>query len=198
MTTPLASRPSLAYQDDPGHTALRTVADSLAAQGFDITGPAWGRTDHAQLTNVRGALCEVDFTGSETMIWEYQPFYGTQVSPEHITGMVLSILPAHTQAVITVPAGRECHCGLKGAVGHALTAAGLAARLRVIYQDEVNYDIDSVVEVTNPGLPERGTVQVSDTGSVRWECPRADAGKPGLAPADFAHKIALALADRSI
>jgi hypothetical protein len=200
MSTPLANRPGLAPHDDPDHTALRDIADSLTAQGFDITGPAWGRMSHAQLTNVRGALCELDLTSGEAMIWEYQPFYGTPTSPEQITGMVMSILGTHTESVAGMPITRYPGSGLKGVVGRALTARGLAARLKVIYQDEANYDVYDVVEVTNPILPGVGKVQVSDAGGIRWECAlAARAGATaGLTPADFAQRIATALADRSI
>jgi hypothetical protein len=200
MSAPLTKTRSLAPYEDPDHTALRAVADNLTAQGFDITGPLWGRMSHAQLTNVRGALCELDLTGSEAMIWDYQPFYGTPTSPEQITGMVVSILGTGTESVAGMPITRYPGSGLKGVVGRALTARGLAARLKVIYQDEANYDVYDVVEVTNPGLPEVGNVQVSDAGGLRWECAlAARAGATaGLTPADFAQRIATALADQSI
>jgi hypothetical protein len=145
-------------------------------------------------------LCELDFTGSETMIWHYQPFYGTPASPEQIAGMVVSILGVGADAVTSFAAERACDSGFKGAVGRALTARGMAARLEVIYEDEVNDDIYAVVEVTHPGMPRLGKVQVSDTAGIRWECPLADvgAGNLGLAPVDFAQRIAVALAERSI
>jgi hypothetical protein len=71
-------------------------------------------------------------------------------------------------------AGGRAHCDngeLIRMLGKGLEARGLEFRL-VTYPDDDSPDshIEQVI-VTNPRIPERGEVRVSDDGTVTWEYP---------------------------
>jgi len=192
---PAAAREREPAGGDAAGAALRTVADRLTAHGFDILVPAEQEPCQLFLTNVRGALCQLDFTSSRKMVWVHQPFYGASVSPEGIAGMVMALLGITRTTGHGLPTKLCPGLGLKGVVGQVLTACGLHVRLEVTYRDDMNYEIYAAVEVTNPAEPARGHVQVGDDAAIRWECGVGDptTGTSGLPPADVAQVIAQAL-----
>src|ERR1700746_704516 len=75
----------------PGGT-LRTIADGLTAHGFDVTVHAGEQPAQLYVTNVRGALCQLDVTGTGRVTWQFRPFLGTRMSPVLIAGMVMRTL----------------------------------------------------------------------------------------------------------
>jgi hypothetical protein len=181
--------------DDLAQAILRTVADALTAHGFDISVPAEEQACHLQLTNVRGALCDLTLTSHGAMIWEYRPFRGTWTSPAQIASMVLAILGVDScgLAIRHYPG-----LALKGLVGRALAEYGMTVDVKVVYQDDVNYEIHAEIEVTNPAHPGRGFVRVADDATIRWECqlkPTADDG--GLSLDAVTQTIATILAGQN-
>jgi hypothetical protein len=147
------------------------------------------------MTNVRGALCEIDFTGDGRIVWEYRRCHGFSLDPDEITGMVLGILGATGQypGLAPVPG-----LTFKGVVGRALTARGMAVRLVLIHCDELNFDVYAEIEAVNPDRPDRGLVNVADDGTVRWECALVGSLGSGLGPGDVAEIIATALAGQHV
>jgi hypothetical protein len=199
MTTTYTSRQHESTDDGATNEALHTVADRLTDHGFDITGPAWEQSYHMHLTNVRGALCEVDLNENGAVVWEYRPLYGTSITPSQIVDMVKSILGTssandHDLALKSCP-----DLTLKGMVGRSLAECGMGVCLKVIHQDDVNFEVYAEIEVSNPSQPTRGNVRVADDSTIRWECclSSPSAGAEGMQPRDIAEIIARALAGRN-
>jgi hypothetical protein len=180
---------------------MHDLADGLTAHGFDVGGPAWDRTRRLEISNVRGALCEVSLRDDGHMSWEYRPCQGTHLDPSHAADMAMGILGAEEHH----RGGYARYPGLtfKGAVGRALAGRGMTVRLVTILRDDVSYDLYAEIEVTNPARPGRGRVRVTDHATVRWECPyRTQATLAGpsaaaLHPGDIADVIAAVLARQS-
>jgi hypothetical protein len=182
--------------DDLAEAALRDAADALTAHGFDVSVPAEEQAFHLQLTNVRGALCDLTFTSRGAMIWEYRPFRGTWTAPAQIASMVLTILDVDScgLAIRHYPG-----LALKGLVGRALAERGMTVDVKVIYQDDVNYEIHAEIQVTNPAHPGRGLVRVADDATIRWECQlNLMAEEGGLGLDDITQTIAAILAGQNV
>jgi hypothetical protein len=176
---------------------LRTIADGLTARGFDVTITAGEQPGRLDLTNVRGALCQVELTSTGTVTWQYRPFHGTRISPAQIASMVMRTLGVASSAHEPIaPIRQHPGLGIKGAVGRALAERNLNVRLQIIHQDDVNFELYAAVEVTNLRNPTRGHVHVGDDSAIHWHChlysPAADIN--GLPPADISATIATALA----
>jgi hypothetical protein len=192
MTATAASAAPVRHQAE---RCLHAVAGELTACGFVVTGLAGGDTCQCEITGIAGAYCEMDLMGTGALVWEYIPRAGA-LTPGEAVRLVLALLGATGPASGGMPAARYPGVAFKGAVGRALAACGMAARLVVVHLDHRNYEIDADVEVTNPAQPARGNVRVSDEGEIRWECAFATPADraAGLAPRDIAQTIATALA----
>lgn len=200
MTAPVPGVPHGSADDSAVSGALHAIADGLTARGFDLRGPAWEESQQLAITNVRGAVCELTVTTSGRLTWEYRPCRGTHIDPAHIVDMVLTILDAGDRAENEAAPARYPGLTLKGMVGRALGERGMAVRLELLCQDDVNYDVYAEIEVANPAKPGRGTVRVADDGTVEWACSlRGPASvAEGLQPDDVAGTIAKALAGQDI
>jgi hypothetical protein len=174
---------NLRLEPDDDNAPVRTMhdlADRLTGRGFDVGGSAWDHTRRLQISNVRGALCEVSLRDDGHMSWEYRPCRGTHLDPAHVADMVMGILGAEDEQ----RGAYARHPGLtfKGVVGRALAGCGMTVRLVTILRDDVSYDLYAEIEVTNPARPGRGRVRVTDHATVRWECPyRIPAAAPDAA-----------------
>jgi hypothetical protein len=171
---------------------VRAVADGLTAYGFDVS-LGDGQPGQLYLSNVRGAFCAMSLTANGTMTWEYRPFHGAAPGPERIAGMVTGLLSG-TGVTGRVRVRPYPGLALKGVVGRALTVCGLNVAVTVLAHDNANYEIHTAIEVTNPAQPARGTVWVSDDGSIRWECPSTGAAADGVDLAGIVQTIATVLA----
>jgi hypothetical protein len=149
---------------------MHALADGLTAQGFDVSGPVWEQCSRLNITNVRGAVCEVNLRGDGHMTWEYQPCHGTHADPAHIADMVTRLLDGGTAEPHGGVPTRRPGLTFKGAVGRALAERGMTVRLVTIHHDEVDYDLYAQIEVADPANPARGHVRVTDQAVVRWEC----------------------------
>jgi hypothetical protein len=197
MTTETVGRHQLPAEQPP-EAALAAVADGLTAAGFDISIPGEEQACHLHLTNVRGALCDLALTNRGAMIWTYRPFRGTWTSPAQIAATALGVLgaeaaPDHGMSIRHYPG-----LTLKGLVGRALAERGMTVDVKVIYQDDVNYEIHAEIEATNPAWPGRGFVRVSDDATIRWGCQLTSATSgEGLGLDVIVQTIATALAGQN-
>jgi hypothetical protein len=78
----------------PAQAILSILADSLSDHGLDVRSPVWEQSCSLNLTNVHGSMCEINLTDSGTVIWEYRPFHGTNISPAQAADMVMILLAA--------------------------------------------------------------------------------------------------------
>ncbi len=157
---------SLAVCDGPGK-AMRTVADKLAAHGFDVRGPDWEEGRNLTVTGLRDTMCDITVEDSGFVIWEYRP--RDSADPDEVAARVMRLLTDDSPAFPARQDQPEPRTALKGLVGRRLEARGMAVCLEV-YEDQVAYDVAAEVAVTNPDCPERGRVHVTDEGALMWEC----------------------------
>jgi hypothetical protein len=196
MSAPVAASGHEPPADDDVYRALHVVADGLTAHGFDTRSPTWERSYHLDVTNVRGALCEVNLAEGGKATWEYRRCHSCRADPMQIVDMVTSVLGAGDRGHRKGPARYLPDLTLKGVVGRALVEHGMSVCLREIHRDDVNFEIYAEIEAANPADPGRGKVRVADDGTIRWECSFHDlvAAADGLQPSDIAEAIARALA----
>jgi hypothetical protein len=166
MPKTLDDHSSLAICDGPGK-AMRAVAEKLATCGFGVRSPEREGSRRLTITSAERARCELTVEDGGSVRWDYRPRSGRRTDPAEMTRQVLRVLGA---ADTGQPRPRACPgVSLKGVVGRALAAHGLKVGMEV-YEDPDCYDVGAAIVVTNPALPERGQVRVSDDGDITWEC----------------------------
>jgi hypothetical protein len=158
---------SLAVCDDEPGTAMRAVAEKLAARGFGVRSPEWEESRRLTITGAGRARCELTVEDGGSVRWDYRPGSGRGTDPAEMTALVLRVLGA---AGAGEPRTRaRPGVSLKGVVGRALAARGLKVGMEV-FEDPDFYAVSAEVVVSNPARPERGQVSVSDDGDLTWEC----------------------------
>ncbi len=163
------------------------AADALNAHGFDVRNPAQQGSSILQVTNVRGALCELVMCGSGVFDWEYRSLEGSQSDPSRLAAMAMCILSVDRAADSCVPVAHNRGVTLKGQIGRALADQGMHVSLNVLDTDELFFEVYSEVAITNPARPDRGTVCVADDGLLWWrgQVRNADHREDGLDLADI-------------
>lgn len=170
------------------------VADGLTDEGFDVRDPMAGNSHFLKVVNARRAYCEIIISEKGAVSWEYRCFDGG-TGPAQIASMVLAILGAGVAE--SDHASLELQPGptLKGSVGRALRERGMLVGTSVVGLDE-SCELYAEICITNPEMPNRGTVHVNDEGMIIWECrvngPTAGDDQ-GIAPAELTRTIAAAL-----
>jgi hypothetical protein len=174
---------------------MSTVADRLTDHGLDVRSSE-RESHYLKITHAPGVLCDVVIGEGGSAEWEYRLSRGRYADPAVITGIVLSILggnPARSQDALP---RRYPKRTLMSVAGRALAGRGMQVCLEV-FKDDFFFEVCSEIEVTNPALPSRGAVRISDDNSVRWECSFIDpaADTEGIDPLDFAETIAKVLTE---
>jgi hypothetical protein len=129
MTAQIVTLKDSPADRDVPEAAMHALADGLTAHGFDVTGPVWEQCSRLNITNVRGALCEMNLRHDGHMTWEYQPCHGTHTDPAHIAEMVMRLLDGETAEPASEAATRRPGLTFKGAVGRTLAERGMTVRL---------------------------------------------------------------------
>jgi hypothetical protein len=147
----------------------RVVARMLAERGLDVRCLDEEDCPLLLVTGEGRGKCDIDAEDGEGIVWQYFPSGESAARPVEISGVVLRVLGRDGMSAAW-PGTRVARGEtLKGAVARVVRAQGLKAELKV-YQDLVAWDIAAVeVVLTNPGMPERGLVRLTDDGMVRWE-----------------------------
>jgi hypothetical protein len=194
-TTIQARDDELAGQDAAALAAL-VITDELTRHSLDVRSPDDDGSHYLRVTNAPGALCHVSVAADGSVEWERWPCQGRQADPACAAAAVLRILGGDAGARPAAAHAGRCRCGVSftAAAGRILAGHGMLVTVRA-YPDQEFFEVYSEIEVTNPAMPERGTVAVADDGSVLWRC-RArlrpdDAGS--VDPAQIAAMIAQAL-----
>jgi hypothetical protein len=152
-----------------GGLLMRDLAGMLDKQGFKVrepTDPDFGRL---VIINAPKGHCEIDICEGGLVACDYSPRAGENAHPADITRTVLRLLAAPLAQLASGHVDPRPGITLKGAVGCAARARGLQAKLRMS-ADYVNFSVYADIEITNPQQPDRGTVFVTDQGSILWEC----------------------------
>jgi hypothetical protein len=150
--------------------AMLAVADGLAEQGLDILGQEWEGSHRLKATNAWSALCEATIAENGGFTWHYRSGAGAWTEPAQIAAMTLTLLGASDAGPGTgAPPLRYPGQTFKSAVGLTARASGMHARLGEVLTDPELLEVSTGIEITNPALPDRGAVHVTDT-ALRWEC----------------------------
>jgi hypothetical protein len=155
------------------------IADGLTGLDFEVRDLTGERAHVLQVTDARGAFCQLTVSTGGLVTWEYVPFAGPAADPGQLAAMIAGILDG-----ATAPARPWPGPTLTGTAGRMLRDLGLDVRLGITDRHEEFCEVYADLIVTDQGRPERGTVLLSDEGMITWECPLAPARSPGLtAPA---------------
>jgi len=166
-------------QGDTAGRAADAIADALNIRGFDALIPAQQGTSFLQVTNARGALCQMTIYGSGAFGWEYRYRDSGRSDPSVLVAMITCILGGSDAAGTLLPVAHHPRPTLKGQIGKALAGRGMQARLNILDKDESAFEVYAEVTVTNPTLPDRGTVSVADDGLICWRGQIRDPKQPG-------------------
>ena len=175
--------------------AADAIADGLTSHGFDVRMPGQPGGMFLQVTNVRGSLCELTIFGCGVFAWEYRRLDRSQPDPSIAAAMIMRILGADPDANGRVPVPDSPRRTLKGQIGQALAGCGMQVRLNVLDKDESAYEVYTLITVTNPALPGRGTVCIDDDGLICWrgQIPGPEQPEDGLDLGELTRTLASAL-----
>jgi hypothetical protein len=176
--TAIVNAPAAGQVGDVAARAAAAIADALTTRDFDVRDPAQSGDAFLQITNVRGARCELIVYDSGRLDWEYRHHHGGQSDPSVLAAMALHLLGGDQATGTCPPAACDPQLTLKGQVGQTLTDHGMHVRLKVLDKDELLCEVYAEIAVANPALPDRGTVRVSDDGLISWHCQILNPGHP--------------------
>jgi hypothetical protein len=174
---------------------MHVIAEELRGLDLNIFNPEWDQTHFLKIENLYGALCEITIDASGRVAWEYRQVHGYHSGPAELAGMVLELLGGSSSEAPATSPGRHAGLTLGAAAGMALRACGMKVRLGTVGRNESMLGVYADVEVTNPARPDRGRVQVSDDGVIRWECRFSDPARDakGIEPGEIARTLARSL-----
>lgn len=172
-------------------TAL-AISGVLARSGIEARWPCPHDPGCLQITNVPGIRADITVEDGGNARWEYRLPDGDAITADQIIGMAMELLGAGPADLRDPPVEREC-LTLKGIAGRALRKRGLRVQLKIIGQDDDNFDVFPEIWITNPAQPGRGMVRADDDGVVRWECRLTGRS---VSPAEFAATISRILTTR--
>ena len=120
---------SLAVRDDEPGTAMRAVAEKLAARGSGVRSPEWEESRRLTITSAGRARCELTVEDGGPVRWDYRPRSGRGTDPAEMTALMLRVLGAPGEPRTRVHPG----VSLKGVVGRALAARGVKVGMEVVH-----------------------------------------------------------------
>jgi hypothetical protein len=148
--------------------AAQAIADALTGHGHDVRVPGQPGNSFLQVTNIRGARCELTVYDSGAFDWEYLSHHHGRPAPAALAAMALLILTGDAAPDAGAQAAGDPRMPLKGQVGRALAGQGMCVRLDVLDEDEQHFEIYAEISVTSPARPGRGTVRITDDGLLCW------------------------------
>ncbi len=164
-----ATSSGITQQYKPGEL-MRAVSAELATRGFHVREPDAKGSRRLAITNLKDVRCEIRVEDDGYIECDYGPQADRSIEAAKIMSLVTSVLDANGQSSQAIAGTHSVpDLPLRGTVGRALTAIGLAVHMAV-YEDEDFYDVTAQLVVTNPNRRECGKVWVSDDGVVNWEC----------------------------
>jgi hypothetical protein len=145
------------------------IAGMLTQQGFDVREPDDKDSTRLVITNAPKGRCQIDFHQSGLATCDYSSWAGENADPADITRAVLRLMAVPPDQLTDGPVDIDPGITLKGAAGCAARASGLRAELH-LSADRIDFSVNAFVEISSPQQPSRGTILVTDDGSMLWEC----------------------------
>jgi hypothetical protein len=152
-----------------GGLLISDIAGMLVKQGFEVRESADPDSGRLVITSAPKGHCEIDICESGWVTCDYFPQAGENAYPADITRAVLRLLAVPLARLASGHMDSRPGITLKSAVGCVARARGLQADLRVSV-DDVDFSVYADIDITNPEQPGRGSVCVTDEGSIVWEC----------------------------
>jgi hypothetical protein len=173
---------------DVAQAAALAIADELTGHEFEVRDTEGSRC--LKVDNLPGIFCEILVSADGLVELECRPRESSQADPAWTAEVVLRLLGADALVQpATMPAGLF---SFKSVVGQMLDDHGMDVAVKVYQRD---FEVYSLIHVTNPAHPGRGFARVADDGLVLWQCQIRE--QPGDAtapdPADIARTVAQAL-----
>ncbi len=175
--------------DSPADQALTKIIDLLLDDGYDFTIPAWDGDAYLKISNALGALTNLTITSEGNVTWEYRSTDGSHVDPAKLVAIAISLLDPDSASPWPDRPPREDPAPIHVAASDALRRFGLTASRQL--PELSGY---TVLTVTNPAQPARGTVEITDDGELSWHTRAPHHRDGGLTLPDIAATISRALA----
>ena len=189
MPLPHPAPPAPTSHRKPGNPAdqtLTAIVDQLTAGGYPFTMPTRNAT--ASLTTPRTSACTgLTVTSTGDVIWHYRFPQCPYLYPDRLTALVIGLLDPDRPRPDSI---RHPHgdAPLQDITRHALHRHGLDAILT-----HVGRGTGPVLIATNPALPCRGIVRLTDDSELTWQTRAPDHRDGGLPLPDIAATIARTL-----
>ena len=176
--------------DSPADHALTAIMTTLAGHGYVFCVPARDGDAFLRISNAVQALTDLTITYGGEIIWDYRTVRYPHTGPGRLIGTAIEILdPDHTWPLPTVPADPG-NLTLLGATWRALVRYGLDGTIAPT-------GTGSVLGVTNPRQPWRGSVTMTSDGEVQWRARAPHHPDGGIPLPDIATTITRTLTQAS-
>jgi hypothetical protein len=163
---------------DTAARAAEAIADALTLHDFDVCEPGQPGSVFLQVSNVRGARCELTVYDSGRLDWEYRHHDGDRSDPCLLAAMILHLLGGDHATTGCAHVTHHPQQTLKGQVGRVAADQGMQVCLNVLDKDAQVFEVYAEITITNPTRPDRGTVRVADDGLLCWHCQIQHPGHP--------------------
>lgn len=174
--------------DSPADQALAAITGLLGQVGYEFTVPAWDGNAYLKISNAVGAVTDLTITSHGNVTWDYRSIHGTHVEPAALIAITISLLdPDAARPWPDLPLHRA-RAAILVAADHALYSYGFTTSRR-----QPDPDACTILAVTNPALPARGTVEITNNGELSWHTRAPHHHDAGLTLPDIATSIACTL-----
>jgi hypothetical protein len=176
--------------DSPADQALTKVIELLLNDGYGFTIPAWDGDAYLKISNALGALTDLTITSEGNITWEYRSTHGKHVDPAKLVVTTTTLLDPDAPSPRPYPPPHHDGAFIHVAASYALCRYGLT----ITNRQQPEPDAYTILTVTNPAQPARGTVEITDDGELSWHTRAPHHPDGGLTLADIAGTISRALA----
>ncbi len=188
MPAPAPAPAACRNPDSPADQALTKIIDLLLDDGYDFTIPAWDGDAYLKISNALGALTNLTITSEGNVTWEYRSTHGDHVDPAKLVAIAISLLDLDAASPWPDPPPREERALIHVVASDALSRYGLTTS-----RQPPELDGYTILTVTNPAQPARGTVEITDDGELSWHTRAPYHREGGLNLPDIAAVISRAL-----
>lgn len=183
-----APAPPIEKSDRPADQAMSKVIDMLLKDGYGFTVPAWEGDAYLKISNARGAITDLTISELGTVIWEYRSAQGRHIDPVKLITITRTLLDPEAEITRPELPPHEGRAIILNAASYALFRCGLTTSRHLSDPDAF-----TILTVTNPSQPARGSVDITDDGELSWQVRAPHHRDGGLVLPDIAGSISFAL-----